>query len=34
MEAAVWERLCEWCAICHENKDTELESENRKHILT
>lgn len=24
--SAVWERLCEWCAICHWNK--ELESEN------
>lgn len=32
-ESAVWERLCEWCAICHRNKDTELESENRKQIL-
>lgn len=34
VESAVWECLFEWCAICHRNKDTELESKNRKQIFT
>lgn len=34
MESAFWECFFEWCAICHRNKDTELESENRKQIFT
>lgn len=34
MESAFWEGFFEWCAICHSNKDTELESENRKQFFT